>query len=172
MARPREPVELVMSKGKKHLTKAEIKERMDSEVKPCADCIEPPSFLSAKQKKKFRDIAEQLQKIGIMGETDVDALARYIIAQELYEQAVRAVQAAHKQMPKGTDVHAGELATWAVLLTNLDKRQDRYFKQAHTAASSLGLTISGRCKLVMPKAAEEPKVNKFSKFARVVNDDS
>ena len=33
MPKPREPIELIQAKGLKHLTKAEIKERMETE--PC-----------------------------------------------------------------------------------------------------------------------------------------
>ena len=171
MAGQRQPIKLVMSNGRKHLTKKEIEERMSSEVAPYSENIEPPHFLTGKQKKKFCAVAEQLKRIGIMGETDADALARYIIAQELYEDAVKVLQAARKQMPKGQDVLAEELATWAALLTNLDRRQDRYFKQAQTAASALGLTISSRCRLVMPKTDDEPKTNKFGRFMKAAGDD-
>ncbi|MBR4318485.1 MAG: phage terminase small subunit P27 family, partial [Oscillospiraceae bacterium] len=80
MARPREPVELIMTKGKKHLTKAEIEERLNTEVKPVAEGLNPPSYLTAKQKKRFREIAAQLNALKIMGETDVDTLAHYITA--------------------------------------------------------------------------------------------
>jgi hypothetical protein len=40
MARPRQPIELVVSNGKKHLTKSEIEERKKSEVKAPADNAE------------------------------------------------------------------------------------------------------------------------------------
>jgi hypothetical protein len=60
------------------------------------------------------------------------------------------------------------MADWADLLNYMDKRQDRYFKQAQTAAAALGLTISSRCKLAVPKGAEEPKPNKFSKFGKPI----
>ena len=86
MAGPRQPTALLMAKGKKHFTKAEIKERLASEVQPCTEDIVAPAFLTTVQKKEFDKLAGQLQKINIMGETDVDALARYITAQSLYEQ--------------------------------------------------------------------------------------
>jgi P27 family predicted phage terminase small subunit len=157
-----------MAKGAKNLTKQEIEERMASEVQPCTDGIAAPSYLTAKQKKQFDTIADQLQRIGIMGETDCDTLARYIIAQGFYEQAVKDLRDVQKQRPKPAEdedeVPAAAWATWAAMLNELDKRQDRYFKQAHTAAAALGLTISSRCKLVVPKSEEPPKVNKFAKF--------
>ena len=170
MAGPRQPLNLVLAKGAKHLTKAEIAERRSSEVQGCIDGIAAPSYLTAKQKKQFDTIADQLQRIGIMGETDNDTLARYIIAQDLYEQAVKDLRKLQKERPR--DAGAADLVTWAQLLDTLDKRQERYFKQAQTAAAALGLTISSRCKLAVPKSAEPPKENKFAKFGgRVANDE-
>lgn len=166
MAGPRQPIELVLAKDRKHLTKAEIEERMQRELKPCTDDITAPAYLTAKQKKEFYKIAEQLQKLKIMGETDCDTLARYITAQELYEQAVKDLRTVQKQRPKGEDADAPALIKWATMLEQLDKRQERYFKQAHTAAAALGLTISSRCRLVAPVTEEKPKENKFSKFGK------
>lgn len=163
MAGARQPIGLIIANNKKHLTKSEIEERRNREVQPCADGIAAPSYLTAKQKRDFDKIAGQLAKIGIMGETDCDTLARYITAQDLYEQAVKDLRQIQKDRPK--DAQPRELEAWAALLITLDKRQDRYFKQAHTAASALGLTISSRCKLVVPKTEEAPKVNKFSRFS-------
>ena len=162
MARPREPIALIQAKGKKNLTKAEIAERQASEVQPCTDEIVAPSYLTAAQRKQFDKLAGQLQKIKIMGETDCEALARYVTAQGLYEQAVKDLRAIHKQKPK--EMEARALVAWADALDKLDKRIDRYFKQAQTAARDLGLTIGSRCKLQVPVKEEAPKVNKFAQF--------
>lgn len=168
MAGPRQPIELVIAKGKKHLTKDEIQERRSSEPQPVTDGIAAPSFLTAKQKKEFERLAGQLQKLKIMGETDCDTLARYVVAQELYTRAVKDLRAIQKLRPKSDDpVTALENAVaWAAMLEKLDKRTDRYFKQATTAAAALGLTISSRCKLVVPVREEPPKENKFTIFSR------
>ncbi len=162
MAGARQPIGLIIANGKKHLTKSEIEARQSSEIQPCTDGIAAPSYLTAKQRKEFDRIAGQLQKIGIMGETDCDTLARYITAQGLYEQAVKDIRQVQKDRPK--DATPEHLAVWADMLTSLDKRQDRYFKQAHTAAAALGLTISARCRLVVPVKNEPTKVNKFARF--------
>ena len=162
MARPRQPVELIMSKGAKHLTKTEIKDRLQTEVKPCADGIEPPSYLTAAQKKHFWKVAQTLNNIGIIGETDSEALARYVVAEELYRQAVKDCRSLrkHYKMPETPD----DAAAFVEQLDKMDKRIDRYFKQAHTAASALGLTITSRCRLVVPKSDDVPKSNRFAAF--------
>lgn len=169
MAGQRQPIELILANGKKHLTKEEIEERRRSEPKVCTDGIEAPSFLTAAQKKQFNKIAGQLQKIKIMGETDVDALARYITAQSLYEAAVKELRKLAKDRPdKDSENYYKDLELWYALNDITDKRQDRYFKQAQMAARDLGLTISSRCKLQVPVKEEAPKENKFSKFTKVV----
>ena len=161
MAGARQPIELVVANGKKHLTKAEIEARRASEVQPCTDDLTAPSYLTAAQKKKFVKLAEQLTKIGIMGETDTDLLARYVVAQELYELASKRLQ----KVMRAADADPYELE-------QLAKLQDRYFKQAQAAASKLGLTISDRCRLTLPAAATaEPKRNKFSAFGMAAGGD-
>lgn len=167
MAGQRQPIGLVVANGKKHLTKDEIRRRTAEEVQPCTDGIEAPSFLTAAQKKQFNKIAGQLQKIKIMGETDVDALARYITAQSFYEAAVKELRRLAKDRPnRDAEGYYALLKTWSEMTEAADKRQDRYFKQAQTAASALGLTISSRCKLQVPVKEEAPRENKFSKFQK------
>ncbi len=166
MGKSREPIELIIQKGKKNLTKAEIEERRAQEVKPCTDDITAPSYLTPAQKTRFCKLAEQLKKINIMGETDVDTLARYVAAQSLYEQLTKELRVLITKNPdRQADDYYERLAIWTTAQESLAKQQDRYFKQAHTCASALGLTITSRCKLEVPVPPNEPpKGNKFAKF--------
>ena len=164
MAGARQPTNLVLAKGKKHFTKDEVETRLKQEIQPCTDEIAPPSYLSAKQKRDFEKIAAQLVKLKIMGETDNDTLARYIIAQDFYQQAVKDLRAVQKQRPKGDDADLAAMDKWATMLDQLDKRVERYYKQATSAAAKLGLTISDRCRLVAPVVEETKKESKFDKF--------
>lgn len=155
MAGARQPIELVLAKGNKHLTKSEIEERKKSEVKAPADNIKPPSYLEQSQKREFRKIAAELISIDIMSNLDCDALAQYIIAKDNYLKYNKLVS---------------EIPATLVFIDEVDKAtkiQDRAYKQMQSAAKELGLTISSRCKLVVPKK-EEPKENKFSKFQKGV----
>ena len=175
MAGARQPINLVIANGRKHLTKDEIAKRQSSEVQPVADEIAAPSFLTAAQKKEFNRIAAQLQKLNIMGETDCDTLARYITAQSLYTQAVKDLRKLEKDRPKkdkdddDQDGYYHRLELYYIMIDNAVKRQDRYFKQAQTCARDLGLTISSRCKLVVPTKEAEEKTNRFDKFRTAVN---
>ena len=154
MAGPRLPLELVQARGSKHLTKAEIQERQEREIKPITDNIIAPGYLTKKQKDEFYRIADQLKKLKILGETDVDALARYITANDFYVNAVK------KMRSKEVKDDPYKFETWA-------KIQERYFKQCRASANDLGLSISSRCKLVVPETKKEtPKENKFKKFEK------
>ena len=166
MAGQRQPIELVIANGKKHLTKKEIAQRRTTEVAPCTDDLSAPSYLTAAEKKRFTRVASQLDKLGIFGETDVETLARYITAQIQYEKVTKELRTLTKRAPDTKAENYYELlAIWTKTQERLAKLQDRYYKQAHTAASALGLTITARCKLVTPKVEEAPKVNKFARFA-------
>lgn len=154
MAGQRLPLALIEAKGAKHLTKAEKAEREAREVKPCTDNITPPSYLTKKQKEEFLRIADQLKKLKILGETDVDTLARYILSRDTYIKLTKQIQ-------------RKAILEDPILLDKYMKNQDRAFKQCHTAAKSLGLTIADRCRLVVPEIkVEATKENKFKRFEK------
>ena len=158
MAGQRLPLEVVQARGSKHLTKAEIQERQEREIKPNTDNIIAPDYLTKKQKDEFYRIADQLKKLKILGETDVDALARYITANDFYVNAVK------KMRTKEVKDDPIKFGAWA-------KIQERYFKQCRASANDLGLSISSRCKLVVPeKKDDKPKENKFKKFEKRSSD--
>ena len=172
MAGPRQPIDLIIANGRKNLTKAEIAERRATEVPPCTDDLTAPSYLTAAEKRRFSKLAGQLAKIKVMGETDTETLARYVSAQTLYEKATKELRAMTNKKPTDTeaDDYYERLARWTSAQDSLARLQDRYFKQAQTAATSLGLTISSRCKLIAPVKDEAPKVNKFAKFGKAAHD--
>lgn len=145
MARPRQPIELLKYKGKKNLTKQEIEERENQEIKAPADRVSPPDYLPENLHEKFNDISRELMRIGIMSNLDVDALARFIISQKMYQDLSNELLDIKPMSKTEEGYEANPL--YSDLLINLDK----LFKQCRQAASDLGLTISSRCKLVVPK---------------------
>lgn len=149
MTRPRQPTDLLLLKGKKHLTKAEIEERKSAEVSAPSDKVRAPSYLTKELKKEFNKLAKELLGIEIMTNLDVDALARFIIARKMYLEVTAAI-----------------LENPALLITDKDivMTQDRLFKQCRAAASDLGLTISSRCKLVVPKREDNSPPSKWDKY--------
>lgn len=154
MAGQRQPIELVVAKGAKHLTKDEIEKRRKSEVGPLEGDIAPPAYLTKKQKAEFNSIAAKLKDLKIMGETDVDALARYVVANTFYINAVRKLRS--KEVREDPEL----FGSWL-------KIQEKLFNQCRASANDLGLSISSRCKLVVPASDKPPeKTNKFKKFEK------
>ncbi|MDD2218287.1 MAG: phage terminase small subunit P27 family [Eubacteriales bacterium] len=156
MAGPRQPIDLVKAKGKKHLTKTEIEERRNSEVKAATNKIEAPAYLKKSQKNEFNKIAIELLDMGIMSNLDCDVLAQYITSREMY---IKLTKELRKSKNSGEDLARYE---------RIASLQDKYFKQCITVARELGLTISSRCRLVAPASKEPPKQNKFDKFQKGV----
>lgn len=149
--RTRQPIELIQAKGKKHLTKEEIAERQASELKVDLKNINIPDYLTKKQKEEFQEIASKLLYIGIMTELDEDCLARYIISKHTYLSLTKKLN--KKEIKNDIDQ-----------LDRIMTLQDKSFKQCRACANDLGLTITSRCKLVLPTPPENPKENKFAKF--------
>lgn len=151
VARPRQPIEVIKAKGKKHLTKAEIEARQKTELKVDLKNIRVPGYLKGKLIKEFKEIASKLLDIGVMTELDEDCLARYLISKESYLKYTDMLNEFTRQ---------NKILEMEKLLT----MQDKAFKQCRACANDLGLTIASRCKLVVPEVKEKPKENKFSKF--------
>ena len=163
----REPIELLLAKGKKHLTKEEIDKRKNTEVNvDDYRNVEAPSYLSVKQKKEFMEIANKLLDIGIMSELDEDCLARYLIAKENYLRFTKFLKIAYKN--KTSKQYQDNPDLQKVYSMDIEANlihQDRAFKQCRQCAADLGLSISSRCRLIVPNASEKPVENKFSKFS-------
>ncbi len=166
MARPRQPIDLIAQKGRKHLTIAEYAERKRSEVQAASDNIKPPAFLTKKEREKFEEIAKQLIDLKIMTNLDCDILARYIRAETEYIKVSKQLQkikfVPDKKSMVSEDVQLAEQYTQ---YNYLSKIQNRAMKACNENARELGLTISSRCRLVIPKEKEEKPENKFMKHA-------
>lgn len=144
MAGTRQPTALIEAKGKKHLTKAESAERKAREPTLSAPAegegskIRAPDWLPDWLRGDFNDLRAQLVALGIFARVDRDALGRYLVAQH---QFVAAMHHVNDALDTGD---AEEVAAWG-------KEQERAFKQARACACDLGLTVTSRCKLVLPE---------------------
>lgn len=152
MAGTRQPIELVVAKGKKHLTQAETARRREREVKaPAPKSAAPPKWLPEALRKEFRAIGKQLIALGIYSKLDADALGAYLVARTQWVAATAQVQTALQQR------NSEATAAWGVI-------QERAFRQARSCASDLGLTVSSRCRLVLPEGTRQPEANPFEKL--------
>lgn len=150
MGRRKEPIALIQAKGRTHMSKAEIEERKAQEPDAPDDDLVAPDYLSEKQIKEFDHLVYELKRIGIIGNVDNEALGRYIVLKDQFVSLT-------KQLNKRG------------LINNIDEYDKvsrahiRCFNAVRAAANDLGLTISSRGKLIMPKLPEEPKENRFLK---------
>lgn len=158
----KEPIDLILAKGKAHFTKAQIEERRRSEIKVKYTDIMPPDYLSEEQKDEFMRIATILLSIGIMSELDEECLAHYLIANTNYVSYTNELKNLNIKLQKAKKTEQKQK-----IMSQIDlylTYQDRALKQSRLLANDMGLTISSRCKLVMPPPKDPPKENKFAKF--------
>lgn len=178
MAGQRQPIALVEMKRKKHLTKAEIEARKNSEVVAPNDKVKPPSYLTQDQKKRFRKLAKELLEIKLIANVDCDALARLLIAQEQYIEITEQIRNTPlmedvpvyetRENPDTGEKERVQVGTRQVVNGERERLmiiQDRCMKQCRQGASDFGMTVSSRCRLVVPKPQQQKPENKFAKYA-------
>ena len=84
MAGPRQPLEVVQAKGRKHLTKAEIAKRQAGEIKGDGDIkqLRAPEWLPESQRDEFNRVSRALIKLmpSMVSRIDGDTIATYCVA--------------------------------------------------------------------------------------------
>ena len=143
MPGPRQPTDVVKAKGRKHLSKAEEAQRRAGEVQvERPKTVKVPKWIPEDLKKEFRTLGRKLLAAGLYTDLDADTLGRYLVAQHQYILAAQeAEQALSRRDQEGAD-------DWG-------KIQERYFKQARNCANDMGLTVTSRCRLVVPDAPQK-----------------
>lgn len=94
-----------------------------------------------------------------MTELDEDCLARYLLSKNNYLKITKKL---NNIMTK-KDIKVSDIESLVSI-------QDKFFKQCRSAAGDLGLSISSRCKLILPVDPTPPKKNKFDKFSNNLDD--
>lgn len=149
--RNKQPVDVLTARGKSHLTKAEKERRKATEsVVPVAlRGVSPPGYLDKwpEIRDEFNRYAEMMTALmpDNFGQPDADCLARYVVSESLYERYTSDLMEERDPLN----------------IKNLQIAQDRAFKQAQACASSLGLTVTARCKLVVPERREDDGEGEF-----------
>ena len=162
----KQPISVILGKGNKaHLSKAEILEREQTEIKAPDDDIRIPGCLKSKKlKDRFNFIVEELKELNLMSNLDVDAVARYIIA-EYQLKSITELLNKTSIMIEIIDEIGNKDYVVNKEYERLSVMKEKLFKQARSAASDIGLTITSRCKLVVPKVKkEETNHDDFSKL--------
>lgn len=140
---------MIVANGRKHLSKAEEAERRKREARvETPKTAKPPKWLPESLKKDFRALGKKLIIAGIYTDLDADNLGRYLVAHHQWliatgeaEKALAPVGPTGRPLPP--DLEQAE--AWG-------RVQERYFKQARNCANDLGLTVTSRCRLVVPES--------------------
>ena len=121
-----------------HRTDAEIEEKAKREVRAKEPKrIQVPKYLPQGMADEYRQTAKKLVALHIFSDLDYDMLARYFIARAAWQNAQNW---ANRAIMQGDAKEAG---SWT-------KTANVYFGQCQSCAAALGLSVSARCRLVMP----------------------
>lgn len=155
----RQPTDVLEATGRKHLTNEEKTARRASEVSvPPATKARPPNWLESDDlRREFRRLGKQLIEAGLYTDLDADNLGFYITARSQWDAATKHVSEA---LSNGDDKAAN---FWSRI-------QDRFFKQARSCAASMGLTLSDRCRLVIPPALQQEDDSGEDEFTRALRE--
>lgn len=153
MPRPRQKLSVLEANGRKHLSKAEKAQRAAGEVElPKPDKMRVPKWLPEKLKADFRALAKELLAADMgAAQLDRDTVGRYIVAQHQFAAACCMVQDALDQQNPD-------------LVNKWTKAQKSYFEQARACANDMGMTITSRCRLVLPERKNNTEENPFLKM--------
>lgn len=153
MPGPRQRLSVLEGNGRKHLSKQEKAQRAAQEVDlPKPAKMRVPKWLPEYLKADFRALAKELLAADMgAAQLDRDTLGRYVVAQHQFTAVCKLVQDALDQ----EDVD--QVNKWT-------KAQKSYFEQARACANDLGMTITSRCRLVLPEGAKPKEPNPFERM--------
>lgn len=156
MPGPRLPTDVVKARGKKHLSRAEEQERRAREVKlDKPKKIKAPDWLPEYLKGDFKQLAKALLEANLgAAQLDADTIGRYLVAQRQYTAASLQVQDFLDQEK------VEEAGAWSRL-------QETYFKQCRSCANDMGLTVTSRCRLVVPDGSAQ-KTEENNPFLQLI----
>ena len=128
------------SAGRKHLSRAEAGERRGREARvPPPEQAIPPKWLPKRLHAEFREVGEVLLAAGLYAELDRDVLAQYFLSRDRWlradKKAAAAIRAGDEKLAK----------EWTGV-------QGTYFRQARQCAEAMGLSVTSRCRIVVPAA--------------------
>lgn len=175
MAGTRKPMSVNLSvvDGGKHWTKTEIEQRKASELHlPKPKELKPPKWLDKEAKKLFKVYAKQLLAFpeGIVSELDTGTLGRYCDCELSYAEA-SAQKSAWMEQCKILRKQIVETGDWSILgedenyakaeeqLDYWSGQMARFEKICRGCAADMGLTVTSRCKLVVPQVELAPEVD-------------
>lgn len=147
------PQKVIEMRGKSHQTKAEKEERRNSEPKMNDDKrIRAPDYLPEMLRAEFNELGQQLIKAKLACKLDRDVMARYLMSKQNW---ILAHEKAKDSLLFDDDPKT--VGGWT-------KIANLYFNQCQSCANAMGLTITSRCKLVVPQDKNEEENDPMAKM--------
>ena len=147
------PQNVIEMRGKSHQTKAEKEERRNSEPKMSDDKrIRAPDYLPEMLRAEFNELGQQLIKAKLACKLDRDVMARYLMSKQSW---ILAHEKAKDSLMFDDDPKT--VGGWT-------KIANQYFNQCQACANAMGLTITSRCKLVVPQTKDEEDNDPMAKM--------
>ncbi len=189
MAGKRRPMDVnlsVVEGGKgKHWTKAEVEARKASEPKlPKPKALKPPAWLSDPAKKLFKSYAKQLLDFpsGIISTLDVGTLAKHCDNEHKYAEASQKAETWAAREQRYMDEYL-RLKDETAPREDIRRARDEYAeaqdevkfytelmvkheKMARSNATEMGMTVSSRCRLVVPKSDTKEEADPIAELQR------
>ena len=137
------PQNVIEMRDRSHQTKAEKAARRASEPQTeKVKQVRAPVWLPEHLREEFSKLGRELNDVGLLSKLDFDILARYLMSRDAWV-------AAHLKARDALDMDdAKEAGTWSRVART-------YFDQCQQCANSMGLTITSRCRLIVPKPPED-----------------
>ncbi|MFR8529103.1 MAG: hypothetical protein ACLVDP_19205 [Flavonifractor plautii] len=163
MPGPRQSLEVLEGKGRKHLSRSERAQRAAGEVRPAPPKqLRAPEYLTAELKEQFRALARQLKELGSAQRPGL----RHPGPLPVSPAELSGRHPGGDRPPAGAERADGSRVIDTEALDVATRIQDRFFKQCRGCANDMGLTVTSRCRLVLPESARPPEENAFERLMR------
>ena len=156
--RPPISIKILQASGKKHLTRAEIEKRTNTEtaIKPTTNKVTCPAWLDDGAKKEWRRIINELKRLELVTNIDVAALA---ICCDAYSKYVKATIDINKSALLVT--HTNKSGSKVIVQNPLIGVATKYSEIYKKFCIEFGLTPNSRIKLAVnieTEKGEDPLV--------------
>lgn len=147
--------------GHKSKAEREVRAKAEEKLKGNSDKVFAPRWLDKEAKKEFNRVAKELKSIKLINNLDVTVLAIYCDAYSNFVKLTKQIQ------EEGATIsYTNAKGATNEIVSPKVQAQQKYTDTIMKCASKMGLSISDRLKLIVPKPVEETPVNKFAKFAK------
>lgn len=163
MGRKAKPIALHLLEGNKNrMTKEQIEQRLEGEIKPNTDKVKCPYWLDDIAADEWDRIVDELIELGLMTNVDVSALGVYCDCYSKYVQATKKLEETGL-----TTEFTNKSGATNVVPSPYVNIQNKYGDMLKKYLTEFGLTPSARAKLAIPKKEDKKPTAEEEMFGEV-----